>query len=251
MEDRRIVCWFSRGCASAIATTLTLKEHPEAVIACCVTGSEHADNDRFEADWIRRWNRPVEHLKSDQYTDTWDVWERRRFMAGRDGAPCTVELKVGPRLAWQRPTDIHVFGYTADKADVTRAKRLRDNYPELTVWTPLIDAGLDKAACLAMTENAGITPPVTYAMGYPNANCIPCVKATSPDYWALVRKMHPEEFERAAKLSRELGARLARINDERIFIDEIPADWPTTNPIAPACDFLCHLAEQDMAEKAA
>ena len=250
MTERRIVCWFSRGCASAISTTLTLKEHPEAVIASCVTGAEHRDNDRFEADWVRRWTRPVEHLKSEEYEDTWAVWEKRRYMSGISGAPCTVELKVGPRLAWQRPTDIHVFGYTADKADVARAKRLRDNYPELTVWTPLIDAGLDKAACLAMTENAGIAPPVTYAMGYPNANCIPCVKATSPDYWALVRKMHPEEFERAAKMSRELGARLARINDERIFIDEIPEGWPTTNPIAPACDFLCHLAEQDIGDAA-
>jgi len=66
----------------------------------------------------------------------------------------------------------------------------------------------------------------------------------------LVRKHFPAEFERMAALSRELGARLSRIDNERIFIDEIPLDHPTTDPIAPECDMLCHLAEMDFdAEK--
>ena len=97
-----------------------------------------------------------------------------------------------------------------------------------------------------MIMDAGIAPPRVYAMGFHNANCIPCVKATSPDYWALIRREFPEQFERAAKLSRDIGCRLARINDERVFIDEIPLDQPVTDPIAPACDFLCHIAGQDL-----
>jgi len=72
------------------------------------------------------------------------------------------------------------------------------------------------------------------------------VKATSPNYWALVRLHYPEQFERMAKQSRELGARLARLNGERVFIDEIPTDWPATQAIAPECDFLCGLAEQEI-----
>jgi hypothetical protein len=86
-------------------------------------------------------------------------------------------------------------------------------------------------------------------MGFPNANCIPCVKATSPDYWSLVRLKFPEEFDRMAKLSRELGARLARVNNERVFIDEIPDDWPVTQAISPECDFLCSLATEDLADE--
>ena len=31
------------------------------------------------------------------------------------------------------------------------------------------------------------------------------------------------------------------------IIDEIPVDHPTANPIQPSCDFLCHIAEQDIA----
>ena len=246
MKDRRTECWFSAGAASAVATKLTLASNPDAVVAYCETGSEHPDNERFIADCERWFGKPVERLKSDRYVDTWDVFEKRRYLAGNDGAPCTVELKVMPRLAWQQLTDEHVFGYTADGADSKRADRLRHNYFELTIKTPLIERGLDKAACLALVQGAGIRLPIMYRLGFGNNNCIPCVKATSPDYWALVRKVFPSAFWRMAKLSRELGVRLTRINGERIFIDEIPDDWPTADPIQPACDFLCHIAEQDL-----
>jgi hypothetical protein len=139
-----------------------------------------------------------------------------------------------------------VFGYTADGPDVTRAKRLRETYFEMEIRTPLIDRGLTKEACLAMIERAGIALPVMYGLGFHNNNCIPCVKATSPNYWSNVRKHFPETFDRMSALSRELDVTLCRINDERRFIDEIPADWPTTDAITPSCDFMCHIAEQDL-----
>lgn len=243
-KEPRIVCWFSCGAASAVATKLALRKHPEAVIAYCETHAEDQDNARFLKDCETWFGRAVTRLSSAEYADTWDVWEKRRYLAGIDGAPCTVELKVSPRLVFQQPTDTHVFGYTAEEAP--RAARFRANYPELTVETPLIDAGLRKQECLAMIERAGIKPPALYALGFQNNNCMPCVKATSPDYWALVRKVRPREFDRMVELSRRLGVRLCRINDERRFIDEIPEDWPTTSPIVPSCDFLCAIAEQDI-----
>ena len=242
MSDFRTIGWFSCGAASAVACKLT-----DAQPVYCETGAEHPDNDRFLADCEQWLGKKVTRLRSDEYQDTWDVWEKTRWLAGIAGARCTVELKVGPRLAFQRPNDVHIFGYTADKTDAARADRLRLNYPELKIHTPLIDSGMTKAACLSIIERAGIKLPPMYALGFHNNNCIPCVKATSPDYWALVRKQFPAEFERMAKLSRELDVRLCRISDERRFIDEIPANWPTTNPIQPSCDFLCHIAEQEMA----
>ena len=244
----RIISWFSCGAASAVATKLALLEHEpkNVVVAYCETGSEHEDNSRFMADCVKWFNAPVVRIKSDEYADTWDVWEKTRWLAGINGARCTTELKVAPRLEFQKPTDKHVFGYTADAADVVRAKNLRNNYPEMTILTPLIDAGINKAACLSMVKQDGIALPPMYAMGFQNNNCIPCVKATSPDYWALVRKQFPEQFNRMAKLSRDLDVRLCRIKGERSFIDEIPADQKTTKPIQPSCDFLCHIAEIGM-----
>ena len=239
----RIVSWFSCGAASAVATKLT---EPD-VIAYCHTGSEDEDNDRFMKDCARWFCKPITHLRNEKYTDTWDLWETRRFISGVAGAPCTIELKVAPRLKFQQAGDVHVFGYTANAGDVKRAEALRENWPELNISTPLIDRGITKAACLAIIQSAGIKPPRVYEMGFPNANCIPCCKATSPRYWALVRLRFPAEFERMALLSREIGARLSRIDNERIFIDEIPADFPITEAIAPECDFLCGLAEQELA----
>jgi len=222
---------------------MTLRDNPGALPVYCETGAEHPDNERFMADCVRWFNSPVTRIRSDEFRDTWHVWEDTRWLAGINGARCTGELKVAPRLAFQEPHDVHVFGYTADRRDVDRAERLRANFPELSIQTPLIDAGLTKAAVLAMVERANIELPVMYRLGFHNNNCIPCVKATSPDYWSLVRKEFPEQFERMAKLSRGLGVRLARIKDERVFVDEIPADWPTTDPIQPSCDFLCAIEE--------
>lgn len=238
----RSVGWFGAGAASAVAIKLA---HPDA-IAYCDTGAEHQDNRRFIADCEKWFGQKIDVLHSTEYADTWDVWESRSYLAGIDGAPCTAALKVEPRLLYQRHDDIHIFGYTADGPDVARAKRLREHFFELTIETPLIDRGITKEACLAMVQGAGIKLPVMYGLGFHNNNCIPCVKATSPNYWALIRREFPAQFERMAKLSRQLDVRLCRIKDERRFIDEIPLDHPVTNPLSPACDFLCHIAAQDL-----
>lgn len=243
----RTIVWVSAGAASAVVAKLTLAETRENVELCyCETGAEHPDNARFLGDLTRWLNMPVTHLKNEKYDSTWDLWTKRRFLSGVNGAICTGELKVIPRLNYQLPSDIHVFGYTNDKADRKRAKQLRETYPLMNIKTPLIDAGVNKANCLALIEAAQIKLPPMYAMGFQNNNCIPCVKATSPNYWSLVRREFPAEFDRMAKLARELNVRLTRIKDERLFIDDIPADWPCTDPIQPACDFLCPFAEMEM-----
>lgn len=238
----RTVSWFSCGAASAVATKLA---NPD-VIAYCDTGSEDWDNTRFMADCVKWFGKEVRILKNKKYKNTWDVWEKRKYISGNDGAPCTSELKVVPRLEFQLPTDVHIFGYTADKDDVRRAETLRDNWPELNIKTPLIESGITKAGCLAIIKNLGIEPPRVYEMGFPNANCIPCCKATSPAYWALVRLRFPFQFWRMAQLSKKLGVKLTRIDNVRIYIGEIPEDYPVTEALAPECDFLCSLAEQEL-----
>lgn len=242
----RTISWFSCGAASAVATKLSIENNSDVLPVYCETGAEHPDNERFLSDCEKWFGTPIHRLKSTKFNSTWDVWEKRKYLAGIDGAPCTVELKIAPRLEFQKPTDIHVFGYTADRNDITRANRLRMNYPEMRIETPLITLGLTKQSVIAMIERANIAPPPMYALGFQNNNCIPCVKATSASYWALVRKEFPEQFSKMVELSRKLDVRLARIGEERIFIDEIPNEHPTTNPIQPSCDFLCHLAEMGL-----
>lgn len=255
----RRVRWFSEGAASAVATKLDIQAHgiDAGPVVCCSTGSEDDDNHRFRADCEEWFGCPVTIIKSKEYEDTWDVWTKRRYMSGIKGAPCTGELKFVPRLNFERPTDIHIFGYTADEGDKKRAKRLRGEIRNFE--TPLIKRGITKANCLALLEGAGIALPRTYAMGFPNANCLKsgCVKATSPSYWALHRKHFPLGFARTAALARELGVRLVimsretgpdgKVRNVRGFIDDIPDDHPTTNAIAPACDLLCSINAKDLA----
>ena len=241
-ETTRRIGWFSCGAASAIACSIASPD----IVAYCVTNSEHSDNERFLKDCETTFKWIVHRIQSETYIDTWNVWEKKRYISGINGAPCTGELKIKPRLKFQQPGDTHIFGYTADRSDMRRAEALREHYPELIIETPLIERGITKSACRHLLNRHGITEPLTYSLGLPNANCLPCCKATSPSYWALIRQQFPAEFERMAKLSRTLNARLAILKGNRIFIDEIPGDQPTTEPTQPHCDFLCQIAENDL-----
>jgi 3'-phosphoadenosine 5'-phosphosulfate sulfotransferase (PAPS reductase)/FAD synthetase len=220
-----IAVWFSCGAASAAAAKLTLErfggEHEVRVVNNPVA-EEHSDNLRFLRD-VEAWlGVPIETAVNSKYPEgrCADVWRDRRYMSGVDGAPCTVVLKKQARQEWEtlHKPDWHVLGFTADEKK--RHDRFvlteRDN-----VLPVLIDAGMTKQDCADMIHAAGLRLPEAYALGLPNANCLGCVKATSPTYWNLIRKVAPEAFEERARQSREIGARLVRVKGERIFLDEL------------------------------
>lgn len=223
-----IAVWFSCGAASAVAAALTVKQyaHKEEVrVINNPIAEEDEDNQRFlrdVQDWI---GVKIESAVNEKYPtqSCVDVWAARRFMSGPMGAPCTLELKKNARRSWEEKNnpDWHVLGFTVDERK--RHERFvmteRDN-----VIPVLIDAGYTKDDCYAVLKANHIDPPRVYAQGYPNANCIGCVKATSPTYWNHVRKMHPDVYEQRASQSRDIGARLVRHKGKRIFLDELPVD---------------------------
>ena len=248
---RRLV-WFSAGAASAVATALTLADNfaDDVHIAYIDTGSEHPDNARFRADCEAWWERTVHVYRSERYTDTWDVWEQRRYLVGPDGALCTAELKKKVRFAIQRADDVQVYGYTADDNDVARARRFRDQNPDVTLATPLIDNGLTHADCLGIIERQGIELPAMYRLGYRNNNCIGCVKG-GIGYWNKIRRDFPDTFDRMAALERDIGASVLREDARRrdgdlsLWLDELDpdrGDYPSEANID--CSLLCVLAEQ-------
>ena len=144
-------------------------------------------------------------------------------MSGNFGAPCTTHLKKNARQVWEmkNPTDYIVLGFTADEEK--RAERFRENQKQ-KLLPVLIDENITKQGCFDILLQAGIKLPEIYSFGYPNANCIGCVKATSPTYWNLVRKTFPEVFEDRVKLSEELGAKLVRHKGKRILLKNLPVD---------------------------
>ena len=200
--SRRVV-WFSCGAASAVAAKLAVDKYGDGcVVAYCDTMSaEHPDNARFFAD-VERWiGRKIEVLKSAKYESIDEVFVKRRYMSGVLGALCTTEMKKFPREAWQRPDDIHIFGYTSEERK--RADNFEDRNPALMVEWILIDEEVSKKECLLRLENAGIALPVMYSLGFDHNNCIGCVKSQSPGYWNRVRRLFPETFQRRAEQSNQ------------------------------------------------
>lgn len=220
-----IVVWFSCGAASAEAAIKTVELYGGKCNVRIVNNpvaEEHPDNTRFLKDVEKTVGVEIERAINSKYPScsAVEVWERRSFMSGPEGAPCTLELKKKARQQFESENKIdwHVLGFTADE------KRRSDNFINAernNVLPVLVDMGITKKDCFDILTKAGIRLPEMYRLGYPNANCIGCVKATSPTYWNHVRKTHPEVFEQRARQSRELGARLVRVKNERIFLDEL------------------------------
>lgn len=241
----RVIVWVD-GVNSALAGKIILAENPEAIVAHCDLGeSVHKDNHRFINDLENWYGKEILRLKSTKYDTIDDVFEARKYLSGVNGAPCTGEMKFAPRMDFQLPSDTHIWGYTADKADAKRFTNMRVNYPNLRQRAPLIELGLTKKDSHQILAEAGIKRPWVYEIGMPNGNCPGCVKATSPNYWALIRKWFPDVFARRVEQSRKYGVRLTRIKGERIFIDEIPMDWPTTmrGESFGGCGFHCATEE--------
>ena len=220
-----IAVWFSCGAASAVAAKRTIEKYGnncEVRVINTPIKEEDNDNRRFLRD-IERWiGVKIELSSNPEFPDNSarSVWAKRKYMSGVKGAPCTSVLKKEARYMWEKvnkPT-FHVLGFTYDETDRHDlfVKTEREN-----VLPVLIEEKLTKADCFALIKEAGIELPEVYKKGYPNANCIGCVKATSPTYWNHVRLMHPLVFADRAAQSRIIKCRLVRVKGKRIFLDEL------------------------------
>lgn len=222
-----IAVWFSCGAASAVAAKKTIEKYGATHLIRVVNNpviEEHPDNHRFMKD-VESWlGVQVEFAVNSKYPScsAVEVWNDRHFMSGPHGAPCTQELKKKAREQWEdiNKPDWHVLGFTYEE------KKRSDNFirnERPNLLPVLIEAKITKKDCFDIIHKAGIKLPEIYSLGYPNANCIGCVKATSPTYWNHVRKVHPKVFLARAEQSRSIGARLVRVKGERIFLDELSA----------------------------
>jgi hypothetical protein len=223
---KTIVVWFSCGAASAVAAKKTIEKYGKDFIIRVVNNpilEEDEDNQRFLKD-VEKWlGVNIEKSINSKFPDcsAVTVWEKRKYMSGIKGAPCTMELKKGARQEWEKSNhhDFIVLGFTLEEKTRHDNFKLKERENILPV---LIDEKITKDDCFKIIQDAGIELPRIYKLGYPNANCIGCVKATSPTYWNLVRQKHPIIFEQRSELSRRVGARLVRHKNKRIFLDELP-----------------------------
>lgn len=263
MENKEtIAVWFSCGVASAVAAKKTIDKYGQTHNILIVNNpvkNEHPDNLRFLAD-VEKWlGHPIISAVNENYpnADITEVFDRVKYVSGVAGAPCTRELKKEARYQFElkNKIDWHVLGFTIDEWE--RQKRFNTGERGNTIPV-LITELLTKNDCFKIIEKAGIKLPIIYSLGYPNANCIGCVKSSSPTYWNLVRQTFPDVFEQRAIQSRRIGCKLVKINVKylnglnnpiaftdkksgsiRIYLDELPPDAKGGKIKSYECGIFC------------
>ena len=246
----RIVCQFSCGAASAVATKLALAQYrpdQEVVVLNAYIKQEDEDNRRFATECEGWFGVPLVTLSHPKYDgDVIQVFKTVRFMKGPRGAPCTRILKRELLNGFSQPGDILVLGFTAEEAD--RLDDFRERFPDRPAVAPLVERGLTKEDCKTMVMRAGIALPRMYLLGYENANCKGCVKGGEA-YFRAVREDFPAEFEELCKVQDELGPgsylHRNRKTDVRFSLREL-GDGPVSRhePLG-SCSFFCEQAEQE------
>lgn len=223
-----IAVWFSCGVASAVAAKKTIELYGHRCKIRILNNpikEEHPDNKRFLKD-VEKWlGYEIEVVTNKKWPNAScvEVWDYNKLMSTPYGAPCTRSLKKRARAQWEKNNhfDWIVLGFTSE--ELNRHNRFvkgeRSNLLPI-----LIESGYDKQDCFDIMRDEGIKMPEIYNHGFPNANCIGCVKSSSPTYWNLVRREFPLIFEERAQQSRRVGSKLVKVKGQRIHLDELDPD---------------------------
>ena len=229
------VSWFSAGVSSAVATKLMVKNLDHIIYIHI--DDQHPDTLRFVKDCEQWFEKKVEIIKSPIKTVE-NACRARAYVNGVHGAPCTGLLKIRTRLAWEAEHRFfcnfrYVWGF--DSNEIKRAERRKSEQWEDEHIFPLIDNDLTKADAHGILAKAGIKRPEMYDLGYPNNNCIGCVKG-GMGYWNKIRIDFPEVFMARAKLERLIGGTCIK----GIYLDELdPERGRDQKIILPDCGDFC------------
>ena len=241
------VCWMSAGVSSFMAGYLAGDVDEWIYIDI---EDQHEDSVRFVKDCERTIGKEIIIMRSREYRCVEEcVMAFGGFRNSRNGfAPCTNWLKKRIRKQWEAEHadyDLtYVWGY--DFTEIERAERLKEENPGVNNEFPLIERCLKKEDVHALFEDTfQFRRPLMYDLGYPNNNCIGCVKG-GMGYWNHIRKDFPEVFESRAKLERKVG--YSMLKDGRgnpVYLDELdPNRGNMSIEIFPECSIMCYLAKK-------
>ena len=207
---------------------------------------QHPDSMRFIKDCENVIGKEIQILKSKEYRS---VEECVKVFGGfrnvrNNFYPCTNWLKKRVRKEWEeyhKDYDLtYVWGF--DLKEKHRAERTIESNPQAKHEFPLIDKGLSKEDAHAMLDDLGIKRPKMYDLGYPNNNCIGCVKG-GMGYWNRIRQDFPDVFKSRAELERKVGSTILKDKNGYIYLDELEPNRGNMNQeIFPECSIMCYLA---------
>lgn len=240
-----IIGWWSAGITSAVACKLAIESYGKGNIKLFYfdTGAAHDDNIRFKQDCEKWYGLHIETRKSSIYESPADVIEKTKYVNGPSGARCTLELKKKVRYAIEKELAFkgQVFGFEFSPKEINRAIRFKEQYPEALPLFPLIDKKMTKDNCAYFLQEAGIDLPRMYKLGYPNNNCIGCVKG-GQGYWNKIRVDFPEVFNKFADLEHQVGRSCLKKDGEPLFLSELnPNSGNKTKIVMPDCGSFCDI----------
>jgi len=236
------VCWVSAGVSSFMAGWLAGDVDEWIYIDI---DDQHKDSMRFIKDIEKAIGKNVEILRSEQYKTVEEcVLSFGGFRNPYNSfAPCTNWLKKRVRKKWEsehQDYDLtYVWGF--DLKEKNRAERTIEANPQAKHEFPLIDKNLSKEEVHGLFERTfDFKRPLMYDLGYPNNNCIGCVKG-GMGYWNRIRKDFPEVFEARSILERKVGYSILK----DCYLDELDPNRGNMNTeIFPDCGIMCYLADK-------
>jgi hypothetical protein len=249
----KIIAWWSAGVTSAVACKLALDAYGKdnVEIIYFQIDSAHPDNARFKRECEDWYDKEIQTRRSEKYVDQFDVIARTGYVNGPAGARCTLELKKNVRYQVQNEMNYsgQVFGFEYSKKEINRALRFLEQYPNAKPLFPLIEKMMDKPACLHYLEKQGIKRPVMYTLGYPNNNCIGCVKGGA-GYWNKIRVDFPEQFNKMAELEEQVGHTCLKDKDGSIPLKSLdPNRGHKQKIIMPDCGSFCEIEFEDLSHE--
>ena len=99
-----IIAWFSCGITSAVACKIALQTYKDVVLYYTDTGSQEEDSLRFLHDCEQWFGQKINIVRSKEYTNHFDVIEKKGLISKHNYYPCTFELKK--RLRYQIEEDL-------------------------------------------------------------------------------------------------------------------------------------------------
>ena len=162
------------------------------------------------------------------------------------GSPCTKYLKKEVRKKWEAEhPDHHTYVWGYDINEKRRADNIVKSMSDYDHEFPLIENGFTKEDCHALAKELGLKRPIMYDLGYPNNNCIGCVKG-GMGYWNKIRVDFPDVFQKRAAQERKFG----RTCIKGIFLDELESDRGRMDlEVMEDCGIACQLILKDRERK--
>lgn len=234
-----IVSWFSAGVSSAVATKKAIEKYGKIKIIYTHIEDQHEDTLRFIADCAKWFNNPIE-INQSKLKSVENACLQTGWVNSPRGAACTSLLKRRIRKEWEldNGTD-HIYIWGLDFEEKDRAERLVNKNPYTEHEFPLIESQLTKKEVHGMIERSGIKRPIMYDLGYPNNNCIGCVKG-GMGYWNKIRIDFPEVFKKRCEMERKLGGKIFK----EFYLDELPENLGRElKIIVPDCGLFCEVLD--------